>query len=104
MPAAHCKAFYSLLNLALSQDVRELMAPAAGFARAINDSLLVTSRTKPERQLFPPHDCTWRGGGFGIPGHATLSPDKLLAFFTPVRLQGAGLTPRTPCMTSPNPL
>ena len=83
MPPAHCKPFYAMLNLALLQDVHELMAPAAGFARAINDSLLVTSRTKPERQRFPPHNRTWRGGGLGIAGHVSLSPDALLAFFTP---------------------
>jgi len=82
MRSPHCKPFYSLLNLSLLQDVPELMAPAAGYARALNDSLLVSTRTSPDRQRFPPHNCTWRGGGFGIAGHASLSPDALLAFFT----------------------
>ena len=83
MPGAHCRPLCSLMNLALLNDTHELVAPVAGFARALNDSLLVVARASPERQRFPPHDRTWRGGGFGIAGHASLSPQALLTFFTP---------------------
>ena len=86
MPPEHAKPLFALINRAQRDDNSALAPSVAGFARALNNTLLVTARATPARQRFPPHSRTWRGGGFGIPGHATLSPESLLTFFeTPNR-------------------
>ena len=94
MPPQHAHAFYRLINMALIHD-QPLLAPSvAGFARAINDSLIVKP-AREGRQRFPPERDglyrTWRGGGFGLDGHASLSPAALRTFFT------VGKKYRQPC-------
>jgi len=84
MPQEHCKPLYRLLNRGMTEDNKELVPSLAGFARALNESLLVAGpRADVAMQKFPPHNKTWRGGGFGLEAtHPTLSPSSLREFFT----------------------
>lgn len=72
-----------LLNMTLVQDAPALAHSVAGISRALNRSLCTTRGNSALSRKFPREGVTYRGGGFGIAGHATLSPPRLKAFFTP---------------------
>jgi hypothetical protein len=81
--------FCSMWTEVIRRDQASLARPSAMIARALNRQLVGESHTARVAVAgatdHPEQHCTWRGGGFGIPGLPAadpISPEALRQFFT----------------------